>query len=198
MKFVSYGPRGTERAGVLLGDSYIDLERLMQAFSIDEFISYVSTFVTQYSGNGTITHLALALFSLRSGIQTQLVPYKGTAPALTDLVAGNVEFTIGTINTALQFVREGRLCAIAVPGLTRASSLPAVPTLDETGMKGFEASAWQGVMAPAGTPPAIVNRLSTEISKALARPDLSAQLAPQDAEVPGWVQVIKDTGTKIQ
>ena len=166
------------------------------------------------SGNGTITHLAAALFSLRNGIQTQHVPYKGTAPALTDLVAGNVEFTIGTINTALQFVREGRLRAIAVTGLARASSLPAVPTLDESGMKGFEASAWQGVMAPAGTPPAIINKLSTEISKALARPDLRAQLAPQDAEVRAtspdrfaqylgaevsrWVQVIKDTGTKLE
>ena len=164
------------------------------------------------SGNGTITHLAAALFSLRNGIQTQHIPYKGTAPALTDLVAGNVEFTIGTINTALPFVREGRLRAIAVTGLMRAPSLPNVPTLDESGMKGFEASAWQGVLAPAGTPPAIVERLSTEITKALGRPDLRAQLAPQDAEVRAtpsarfgeylnaeasrWLQVIKETGAK--
>ena len=127
------------------------------ATTVAEFVRYAKANPGKLnyasSGNGTITHLASALFSLRNAIQTQHVPYKGIAPALTDLVAGNVEFTIGTINTALQFVREGRLRAIAITGLTRASSLPAVPTLDESGMKGFEASAWQGVMAPAGRLP---------------------------------------------
>ena len=190
----------------------------MPATNVAEFIRYAKANPGKLnyasSGNGTVTHLASALFSSRSGIQTQHVPYKGTAPALTDLVAGNVEFTIGTINTALQFVREGRLRALAVTGLARASSLPAVPTLDESGMKNFEASAWQGVLAPAGTPAVIVNRLSTEIAKALARPDLRAQLAPQDAEVRAtspeqfaqylgaevsrWVPVIKDTGIKLE
>ena len=164
------------------------------------------------SGNGTVTHLAAVVFGQRNGLQAQHVPYRGTAPALADLIAGNVQYTLGTINTALPFIRDGRLRALAVTGLSPAASLPGVPTLDESGMKGFEASAWQGVMAPAGTPPAIVNRLAGEIQRALNRPELKAQLDAQDAvirasapakfgeyigtEIARWTQVIKDTGTK--
>lgn len=166
------------------------------------------------SGNGTITHLAGALLAQAAGFQAQHVPYRGTAPALADLVGGTVQFTVGTINTALPFVREGRLRALAVTGRTRAASLPQVPTLDESGLKGFEASAWQGVLAPSGTPPAVVQQLSQAVARALARPELRSQLAQQDAEVRAttpdeftaylagetqrWARVVRDTGAKAE
>lgn len=166
------------------------------------------------SGSGTITHLASAVFSQQNGLQAQHVAYRGTAPALTDLIAGEVQFTIGTINTALQFISSGRLKALATTGLRRSASLPDVPTLDELGMKGFEASAWQGVLAPAGTPREILSTLSLKFSRAMQSTSFRARMLPQDAEVIAssseqfaryldseinrWAKVIKETGTKAE
>lgn len=188
------------------------------AATLPEFVAFAKARPGQMnyasSGNGSITHLAAALVVQHHGVQAQHVAYKGTAPALVDLLAGNVQFTVGTINTALPYVREGKLRALAVTGLRRAATLPNVPTLDESGMKGFEATAWQGLMVPAGTPAAVVQRLQEQTALALARPDVQHALAAQDAEVRAttpavfnaylvsevarWKKIIKDAGIESQ
>jgi tripartite-type tricarboxylate transporter receptor subunit TctC len=166
------------------------------------------------SGIGTITHLAAALLAERTGITVQHVPYKGSAPALVDLVGGQVQFMIDTINTGLPYVRDGRLRAVAVATIKRSSVLPDLPTLDETLLPGFEMSAWQGVVVPAGTPMAVVERLNAELNKVMASPDVRSRLALQGAEPLGgtsaeyaaymqsesvkWSQVIKAAGVKAE
>jgi tripartite-type tricarboxylate transporter receptor subunit TctC len=163
------------------------------------------------SGTGTITHLASAMFSAHLGLSTQHVPYKGSAPGLLDVVAGQTQFMIDTLNTVLPYVRDGRLRALGVAGLKRSEVLPDVPTLAES-MPGFEASAWQGVLVPAQTPTEVIGRLNAEINKVLQHPDVRAKLAAQGAdihggtpaqygayirkEVPRWTQAVKDSGAR--
>ena len=110
------------------------------------------------------------------------IPYKGSIPALTDLVGGQTQFMTDTVNSALPFIKDNKLRAIAVTSLKRTAVLPQVPTLNELGMSQFEVGAWQGVLAPAKTPPEIVSRLNAEINKALAAPDVKAKLAVQGAD----------------
>jgi tripartite-type tricarboxylate transporter receptor subunit TctC len=128
------------------------------------------------SGTGTITHLASAMMSSQTGVQTQHIPYKGSAPGLVDLAAGQTQFMIDTINTVLPYVRDNRLRGLAVTSIKRSSLLPDLPTLAESGMPGFDAAAWQGIVVPTGTPADIVQKLNTEVNKALAHPDLRARL----------------------
>jgi tripartite-type tricarboxylate transporter receptor subunit TctC len=122
------------------------------------------------SGTGTITHLASAMMSTQTGVQTQHIPYKGSAPGLVDLAAGQTQFMIDTINTVLPYVRDNRLRGLAVTSIKRSSLLPDLPTLAESGMPGFDAAAWQGIVVPTGTPADIIQKLNTEVNKALAHP----------------------------
>ena len=164
------------------------------------------------SGTGTITHLASAMLSTQTGIQTQHVPYKGSAPGLVDLASGQTQFMIDTINTVLPYVRDGRLRGLAVSSMKRSSVLPDLPTLHESGLSGFDAAAWQGIVAPAATSSDIVQRLNAEVNKALAHPEVRAKLAAQGADVlggtsaeyaahlrselPRWAKAVKDSGAK--
>ncbi|PUE35127.1 tripartite tricarboxylate transporter substrate binding protein [Limnohabitans sp. Jir72] len=166
------------------------------------------------SGTGTITHLASAMVSTQTGVQTQHIPYKGSAPGLVDLVAGQTQFMIDTINTVLPYVRDNRLRGLAVTSSKRSSLLPDLPTLAESGLSGFDAAAWQGVVVPAGTPADIIQKLNAEVNKALANPDLRARLAAQGAEIlggipaeyaahlrtemPRWAKAVKDSGAKAE
>jgi tripartite-type tricarboxylate transporter receptor subunit TctC len=188
----------------------------MAVESYSEFVSLVKAQPEKFnyasSGNGTITHLAAAAMCARAGIRTTHVPYRGTAPALTDLVAGTVDFTVGVANNARPFIKEGKLRALAVTSLARLPNLPQVPTLHELGLAKFEATAWQGIMAPAATPPEVVQRVGSEVIKLLALPEVRAQVLALDAEVranPGsrfgeyiqaetlrWAGVVKEVGIK--
>lgn len=166
------------------------------------------------SGSGTITHLASAMLSAQMGLSTQHVPYKGSAPGLVDLAAGQTQFMTDTINTALPYIKDGRLRALAVTSARRSSVLPDAPTFRESGLAGFDAAAWQGVVAPAGTPQEIVARLNAEINKALQDPGVRARLAGQGADVlggtpaeyaayiraemPRWARAIKESGAKAE
>ena len=140
--------------------------------SVKEFIDYARANPDKLnyssSGTGTITHLASAMFSTQLGLQTQHVPYKGSAPGLVDLAAGQTQFMIDTMNTVLPYVRDGRLRALGVASLKRSPLLPDVPTLAET-VPGFEAAAWQGVVLPAATPAEVVTKLNQEINKEVGR-----------------------------
>ena len=166
------------------------------------------------SGAGTITHLASAMLAAQMGLSAQHVAYKGSAPGLVDLAAGQTQFMTDTINTALPYVKDGRLRAIAVTSARRSSILPELPTFAESGLPGFDAAAWQGVVVPTGTSAEIVTRLNAEINKALQDPGVRARLAAQGADVlggtgaeyaayiraetPRWAKAIKDSGAKAE
>lgn len=134
------------------------------------------------AGTGTSNHLAGELFNLTAGIAMTHVPYKGSAPALQDLIAGHVQAMFDLVPTSLPRVQAGTVKAIAVTSGTRVPGLPGVPTLKEAGYPDFEVSAWFGIFAPAGTPTAIVGRLHEETTKALASSELKDKLGPLGME----------------
>jgi len=186
--------------------------------SVKEFIDYAKARPGQLnyasSGAGTSTHLAVVLFSQRTGIQAQHVPYKGTAPSLVDMIAGRTQFLFGAVNTAVPHVREGRLRALAVTGAKRIQSLPDLRTLEESGMPGFVVTTWQGLFAPAGTPAAVLAKINAEFAKAVHSPELKPRLEQQDMEPTGpgvakftgmylaelqkWTKVARDAGLKAE
>lgn len=134
-------------------------------------------------GSGTVGHLAGELFAQRAGFKFLHVPYKGAAPAVTDLIGGQVDFYLATPQAVIPLVKGGKLRAIAVTSIKRVPVLPEVPTVDESGYKGFEANDWKGLVAPAGTSPEIVKRLNAAAEQALAQPDTVARLLA-DGSVP--------------
>jgi tripartite-type tricarboxylate transporter receptor subunit TctC len=133
-------------------------------------------------GNGNINHLAGELLKLQTRTQIQHVPYKGSAPALADLVGGRIQLMIDGGNVVQPFIKDGRARALVVTGDTRSPALPDVPTAKEVGMPDFVIYGWQGVLAPTGTPQAVIDKLTAEIAKALASPDLKARLSGQGTE----------------
>jgi len=190
----------------------------LPARSVKEFLDLAKarTGALNYSssGTGTITHLASAMMSTQTGIQTQHIPYKGSAPGLVDLAAGQTQFMIDTMNTVLPYVRDNRLRGLAVTSSKRSALMPELPTLAEAGLPGFEAAAWQGMVVPTGTPVEIIQKLNAEVNKALAHPDIRARLAAQGAdilggtsaeyaaylrsEMPRWAKAVKDSGAKAE
>jgi len=165
------------------------------------------------SGNGTSIHLSGELFKTMAGVDMTHVPYKGSAPALTDLIAGQVQVMFDNLPSSLPQIKAGKLHAIAVTSLQRAPALPDVPTMSESGLPGFEASSWFGVLGPAGTPPAVVAKLNGEVNKWLQTPQAREQLLAQGAQAAGgspeqfaafiraetdkWAKVVKASGAKI-
>jgi len=188
------------------------------AKSVTEFIAYAKANPGKLNfgsgGPGTTPHLAGEMIKTVAGIQVTHIPYKGGAPALTDLVAGQIQFMCENIPGTLPFAKAGKLRALAVTDLKRSPLLPELQTLDEAGLKGYQIVGWNGLFVPAGTPQPIVNRLNAEVVKALALPDVKDRLAtlgadavgdtPQHfavfikAEIPKWAKVVKDAGLKIE
>jgi tripartite-type tricarboxylate transporter receptor subunit TctC len=186
--------------------------------TVQEFIAYARANPNKLnyasSGSGTITHLAGALFASQMGLQMQHIPYKGSAPALVDVVTGQVQMMIDTINTVAPYAKDNRLRALAIAITRRSALLPDVPTLEQAAnLPGFEMSAWQGIVLPAATPPDIVGRLNAEVNKALQGADLRARLAAGGSEPLGgtseqyaayirselvrWAKVVRDSGAKL-
>jgi tripartite-type tricarboxylate transporter receptor subunit TctC len=135
------------------------------------------------AGNGSTGHLALELLKVDAGIDVTHIPYKGTQPALTDVLGGRVPVMFDGVITSLPHIKAGKLRPIAVASLTRSPLLPDVPTMTEAGLPGFEAVGLAAVLAPAGTPPEIVNRLSREIAAILKAPEVRDQLVAMGLEV---------------
>ena len=131
------------------------------------------------SGNGSAPHLSMALFTSMSGIELVHVPYKGGAPQVTALVAGEAQASLATIATVVNQIRAGKLRVLAVSSAKPSSALPGVPTIAQAGVPGYEMAPWIGVFAPAGTPKPIIDRLNTEINKALAQRDMQEKLSNQ-------------------
>ena len=164
------------------------------------------------SGTGTTIHLSAELFQFMTGIKWVHIPYKGGAPAVMDMLAGQTSLMFGSMPTVIQFARNGKLRAIAVTGAKRAPATPDIPTVAESGVPGYEVTAWYGVSAPAKTPPAVVERLNSEMLRALKLPDVREQLKSQGAdpvgstpaqytafmqnEISKWAKVIAAAGIK--
>ncbi len=136
-------------------------------------------------GNGSTPHLAAALFAAMAGIELTHVPYKGTAPATADLIGGQVQIAFLGIPAVLPHARSGKLRVLAVTGLQRSAELPEVPTVDESGVPGYEVNPWYGLLAPAGTPRAIVVRLGAETTRVVRAAGMREKLAGQGAEAAG-------------
>jgi tripartite-type tricarboxylate transporter receptor subunit TctC len=165
------------------------------------------------SGNGTSQHLSGELFKGMAGVEMQHIPYKGSPPALTDVMGGQVSMTFDNITTAWVLAKGGKLRAIAVTTAQRSPIAPEVPTLAEAGLSGYEIGSWQGVFAPAGTPPDIVKRLNAEIVKIINMPDVQKKLLELGAEpvanssedftafvkteVVKWGDVVRKSGAKV-
>jgi tripartite-type tricarboxylate transporter receptor subunit TctC len=166
------------------------------------------------SGNGSAQHLMGGLFVALSGAPLKHVPYRGSAGAAADLIAGVVESSFAGVPNAMAQVPSGRLRALAVTTARRIPQLPDVPTLQEAGVPGYDASVWLGLLAPAGTPPAIIARLNAEVAKALEAPDTRKALynagveadpsSPEamaqlmEREMARWGKVVKDAGIKLE
>ncbi len=164
------------------------------------------------SGIGGSPHLAGELFMLMTGTKFVHVPYKGASPGNADLVAGQVDFTFNTLPPLLQFAKSGRIKPLAVTGRKRASSLPDVPTIEESGVKGYDVTTWYGILAPAGTPPAVVSKLNAAIVKSLKTPEVARKLHEQGYdtstpeefatlirdEVGKWKHVVKEANVKAE
>jgi tripartite-type tricarboxylate transporter receptor subunit TctC len=134
------------------------------------------------AGSGSSTHLSGELFKMEAGVDIAHIPYKGTGEALTDVMAGRVDLMFAPTVSAMPFVRQGKLRALAVTTPKRAASLPDIPTVAESGLPGYAFESWFGVLAPAGTPKEIVAALNGEIGKALASPAVRERLLVQGAE----------------
>ena len=132
-------------------------------------------------GNGSAAHLAMEYFKLQAGVDIVHVPYRGTAPAIADVLGGHVEMTMTGVPAVQQQVKSGKLRALGVSSLGPVAAMPGVPTISAT-LPGFDAIQWYGIVAPAGTPAAIIERLNTEINKALATDALKARLEAEGAE----------------
>ena len=185
--------------------------------SVAEFVKYAKDQKGKLSygsaGNGNVTHLAAFQLVQHFGIEATHVPYKGSAPADVDLVAGQIDFLTDTINSVSAFIKDGKLKLLAVSTSKRLPNFPQAPTLAESGMTGYESGAWQGVMVPAKTPKDVVDKLNAAINKALKDPEVLKKLAIQSTEPLGstpaeygayikkeiarWDSVVKSTGVSL-
>jgi tripartite-type tricarboxylate transporter receptor subunit TctC len=163
-------------------------------------------------GNGTAAHLGMEMLKSAAGIDITHVPYKGSAPAVSDLLAGQVQMMVDGLPSALPHIKAGKLRAIAITSLRRSPALPDLPTVAEN-YPGFYADAWSGLFAPKGTPPAVVDKLSVEVQRILRLPDVREKLAGLGAEPVGstpaefsahvkreidkWARVVKTSGAKV-
>jgi tripartite-type tricarboxylate transporter receptor subunit TctC len=187
------------------------------AKTVSEFIAYAKANPGKVSyasaGNGTSAHLAAELFRAMTGVDFVHVPYRGSGPALTDLLNGQVQVMFDTISSSIAHIKAGTLRALAVTSVTRSDLLPEVPTIADT-VPGYELSAWFGVGTPTGTPAEIIEKLNLEINAGLADPRITARFAELSAEpmpmtvaqfrkfvvdeTKKWAEVVKFSGAKAE
>jgi tripartite-type tricarboxylate transporter receptor subunit TctC len=165
------------------------------------------------SGNGSGQHLFMAMFASMAGIKLTHVPYKGSGQATTDLLAGTVPMAIPGTQAMLKHIKDNKLRPLATTGVTRSPRLPDVPTLAESGLAGYSAYVWMGLLAPKGTPPAIIERLNRELKATLATPEVTGFMNEAGIEMVGstpaemdtyfreerdrWARIVKETGAKV-
>ncbi|MGO4390326.1 Bug family tripartite tricarboxylate transporter substrate binding protein [Variovorax sp. M-6] len=198
----------------------VDKARALNINNVADFVKYAKANPGKLnmasSGSGTSIHLAGELFKSMTGSYMTHIPYRGSGPALMDMVGGNADVMFDNLPSSMQQIKGGKLKALAVTSSQRSPALPDVPTVEEAGgpaLKGYEASSWFGLLAPAGTPPDIVNRIQQEVAKALAAPAVKEKLVAQgaipsgnspadfakliDSEHTKWAKVVKTSGAKV-
>ena len=207
--------RARRERGVIRGPNVMVLNPSVQAKTVPDFIARAKANPRKVnmasSGNGSTPHVAGELFKMMTGVDMVHVPYRGAAPALTDLLGGQVQVMFATMSSSIEYIRAGKLRALAVTTATRSEMLPDVPTVGQF-VPGYEASTWSGVGAPKATPAEIVEKLNTEINAGLADPKINARIADFGATVLGgspaefgkliadetekWTKVVKFAGIK--
>jgi len=174
---------------VAVAPNVVVINPAVPATSVAEFIAYAKSqpgkLAYASGGNGSSAHMSMELFKSMAGVDIQHIPYKGSSPALTDLVGGQVAIFIGNMPPTVPLIKGGKLRALAVTTKSRSALMPELPTMAEAGLPGYETVAWFGVLAPAGTPPEIVNRLSVEIGKIARSPEMREKLLAMGAEPVG-------------
>jgi tripartite-type tricarboxylate transporter receptor subunit TctC len=204
-------------AGLIRVPNVMEVNPSVPAKTVPEFIAYAKANPGKInlasSGNGTSIHMSGELFKMMTGLAMQHVPYRGSAPMLTDLLAGQVQVTFDNMPSSIEHIRAGRLRALAVTTAMRSEALPDVPLVADY-VPGYEASAWFGVGAPNGTPPEIIELLNKEINAAVADPNVRARLADMGGmmingtpaefgkiiaeETEKWAKVVKFSGAKAE
>jgi tripartite-type tricarboxylate transporter receptor subunit TctC len=197
-----------------------DMAKARNINSVMDFIAYAKANPGKLnmasSGNGTSIHLAGELFKSMSGTFMVHFPYRGSGPAILDMLAGSMDVMFDNLPSAIPHIKSGKLKALAVSSSQRSEAMPDLPTIEEAGgptLKGYEASSWFGLLAPAGTPVAVVNRIQQETAKAMSTPAVKEKLLAQgaipggntpedfakfiDAEHKKWAQVVKASGAKV-
>jgi tripartite-type tricarboxylate transporter receptor subunit TctC len=202
---------------VAVSSNILVVNNAVPAKSVKELVALAAakpgTITFASGGSGSGTHLAAELLKSAARIDIRHIPYKGVTAAIPDLVAGRVTMMFSPIQSVLPLVRDGKLRALAVTSLQRAPMFPEIPTIAESGYPGFEATLWNGLLAPAGTPAPIINRLHLETVKALTQADVRARFAtlaletignsPDEfgaaihSEIPQWAKLIKESGIKL-
>jgi tripartite-type tricarboxylate transporter receptor subunit TctC len=203
-------------AGFMRVPNVMEINPSLSVKSVPEFIAYARANPGKINmasgGNGTSQHLSGELFKMMTGLDIVHVPYRGAAPALTDLIGGQVQAMFGDMPSSIEFIKTGKLRALAVTTVTRSEALPDLPSVSDF-VPGYESSAWYGVGAPKNTPVEIVERLSKEINAALADPRMKARLnslggtvldvSPSEFgtliadETQKWAKVVKFSGAKV-
>ena len=197
-----------------------DKARALKIHNVQDFIAYAKANPGKLnmasSGNGTSIHMAGELFKTMTGAYMVHFPYRGSGPALMDMVGGNMDVMFDNLPSAMQQIKAGKLTALAVTSAQRSAALPDVPTVEQAGgpaLKGFEASSWFGLLAPAGTPPEIVARIQQDVAKAIKTHEVNERLLAQGAipsgntpqqfaaligaELKKWQPVVKASGAKV-
>ena len=207
----------TPVAGIMRVPNVMEVNPEVPAKTVAEFIAYAKANPSKInwatSGNGTSVHLSGELFKMMTGVELTHIPYKGSAPALTDMIAGTVQVIFDNMPPSLPHIRAGKLRALAVTTNIRSDALPDVPTVAET-VPGYEASAFYGMGVPKGTPPEIIDKLNKEVNAALADPKIKARLAELGGmltpgtpaefgklvadETDKWAKVIKTGGVALE
>ena len=204
-------------AGLTRVPNVMEVNPAVPAKTVPEFIAYAKANPGKInlasSGNGTSVHLSGEMFKMMTGVDLLHVPYRGAAPALTDLISGQVQIMFDNMPSSIEHIRAGKLRALGVTTAKRSPALPDVPTVAET-VPGYEASAWFGMGAPKGTPPEIINKLNKAINAALADPNIQARLADLGGNVMSttaaefgqvivdetdkWAKVVKAAGVSVE
>ena len=204
-------------AGLVRMPNVLEVTPSFPAKTVSEFIAYAKANPGKVSyasaGNGTSAHLAAELFRAMTGVDFVHVPYRGSGPALTDLLSGQVQVMFDTISSSIAHIKAGTLRPLAVTSVRRSDLLPEVPTIADT-VPGYELSAWFGVGTPTGTPPEIIEKLNREINVGLAEPRIKARFAELGAEpmpvtvtefrkfvaeeTEKWAKVVKFSGAKAE
>jgi tripartite-type tricarboxylate transporter receptor subunit TctC len=165
-------------------------------------------------GNGSAGHLAMEMFGHMSGTRLLHVPYRGAPPALADVIAGQVSLYLGTVPSSLPLARAGRIKVLATTGMARSPVIPEIPTVNESGLKGYEVTTWYGVLVPAGVPAPVVNRINADIVRIIRQPEIQERFSSEAATVVGstpeqfgvfigrelskWSKVARESGAKVE